>query len=336
MVLKKMILELLSKNTKFKEVMEMGEKIKTNITTKKVSLSDVLLQVNNGEIKIKDQILLKGFLSKYACIEEPITYTSSKFLHSHDNVFNNEIHSMPVTCSTTFVGDNCLLFLYENNQKPFEFNAGLNNKVTNKNKFIPIIVSKEDYYSFMEKNVELICVCKPMDTSTAMEYFNYRTEEFTEIVRYFADERYEKIPWIYLEALEIHEVKTDDLSELKATFSIEYEMELNGSRDYCLDKIYDSIEEMFGFVFKKLKLYDSNGSGVYCFVTKNNDIQLFMKDHYISFCITVDLLNMQEYSDAIEKLTKCCKDFKNKTKGIKGMKVNYISDERKLRFFELD
>lgn len=338
----KMANELLEKSDKYAKTKGIYETSK-NMKIKKVYLNEILDKLNNQELKMFDEIEVSGFLSKYACLCELNTFLPKKAVATNTQIVNNEkrncfeikSNSIPiVNIEDDNISDKEIMFLYQSDN-PFDFkNDGLELIVDMNNQFIPIIVDKNIFYDYMEKNVNLICEIIPMDISLVEKYFNYQSMNYRKLAKLFINTDFEKYPFIVLKSSKFIKEELDNEninSKQKIQFAVEYQLHLNDSYPDTEQLIERAIIKAFGkypYSLKTMPIKNDMGKIILSHMRKEK-IQIASIDNYIGFYIETNLNDIQMYKQDIQYLKEKCNLFKKEIRGMKKIELIFISDYRK-------
>lgn len=239
-----------------------------NILAPKVNLDEVFKKVNNNEIKLGEEILVKGFLSPYAPVIEPTTYSEVINILHEKRVGNKVVGDRklevkgfaPVVSKVTKDSESIgYLYLIDENHSPFEFKSP--NKrdlvVSSWNRYIPVSMSTEVLHQLSNKIVTLSCQVKIFNHKKARELFDFKTNEFSQLITLFYDDFALPTQSIYLAYLNCESSKEHNYKELKVSYGVEVEIT---SDRLTNEELKENIKKVFYEVSKAKDLFYTNNN----------------------------------------------------------------------------
>ncbi|MGU8452284.1 hypothetical protein [Clostridium perfringens] len=314
----KMIVEVLSLFEKGEKIMKFGSIYRKN-TMKDIDLKDILKEVDSQNLYLGESFKIKGFLSKYATVEEPKTYFMQSYklgkiyLEEKGGEFCRSAELKIKPCSMPVVKfkpienkeqeNKIIAFIYSPHAKErflLEINEGKTLKVKEENKFIPIILNEDLIYNLSNKEVEMIVKAKAINFKIAEEVYSYKTESFNEIKDYFYNIYNENIVSIILECVELLDEHKVDVKDEVYCFGIEYKVTSKFIKYDELCRRLDNILNKFCFNWD-LKGFVHDGIEVVSKIS-HTDIQMNICGQYVGFYMPIKINDRKNYKHSLEKL----------------------------------
>lgn len=342
----KVMQDLLSLSEKGEKIMEIKDLYKKN-TMESLKLNSILEKIDSQQLYVGEAFKVKGFLSKYAPVVEPKTYFIQSYklgkiiLKEEDGkVFRSaELNvrpcSLPVSKFTSEQEDKTIAFIYSyNGEERFSLQViddGINLKVKDDNKFIPIILSENLMYNLSNKEVEMIVKAKAINFKVAEEVYSYRTESFNEIKDYFYNIYNENVVSIILECVEVLDEKKVDVKDELYCFGVEYKVTSDTIK-------YEELCRKLNSTLNKFSVqWDCNSFGHektdIQSKLSHTDIQMNVCKEYVGFYMSIKINDNKDYKRSLEKLKSLVSRVKTRMGDNFIWKITFISDYMKEELF---
>lgn len=342
------IKEILSLSENGEKIMKAKTILIDKAKTKEIDLMEILDKVNNRELEVGEVIKVKGFLSRYAPIIEPETYHNQVYKFTSKKEFNKRTKlfevvdyisvlecSPPVMCSN-FSDNNIVAYLYLNEDKDmfnFESKDGKTLSVNDKNKYIPIVLSLEDYSRLIGNFIEIECVINVIKFND--KNFLFLTDGYDEIISLFHDKWNENVDTIFLKLKSINKIiKNDKFECLNINFAVEYSFESNVlDSDELIDMVNIALSKIK--IERKLKALGQRMAkkNISCLLSKD-DIYVNMYNNKVGFYTVLDIKNSDQYKNKLKKLQTRINKFIGELDYRIKSSITFISDIRKIEIFD--
>lgn len=280
---------------------------------KEIELNKVFEKINSHEIKAGEEIVVKGFLSPYAPIIEPETY-SELINILHEKRIGNKILGdteinvkpyAPVVSKIIMEEGRALGFLYfvdSPKKSPFAYRS-LNKKdliISSWNQYIPVSMSLEDLNNLSNKFVTLSCCVNIFNHKKAKDIFKFETEEFRQLTSLFYDDFAISVQSLYLNYVSCESFVEHKYPELKVSYGIEISIQ----SDFLDEKeINVEVERIFDIVSKNrynFRIAD-NKRGVHQSVISGG-LTINWIDNQIGVYRELDMLNSGRHRKQLSEL----------------------------------
>lgn len=243
--------------------------------------------------------------------------------------------SLPVSKFTSEQEDKTIAFIYSyNGEERFSLQViddGINLKVKDDNKFIPIILSENLMYNLSNKEVEMIVKAKAINFKVAEEVYSYRTESFNEIKDYFYNIYNENVVSIILECVEVLDEKKVDVKDELYCFGVEYKVTSDTIK-------YEELCRKLNSTLNKFSVqWDCNSFGHektdIQSKLSHTDIQMNVCKEYVGFYMSIKINDNKDYKRSLEKLKSLVSRVKTRMGDNFIWKITFISDYMKEELF---
>ncbi|CEP45782.1 Uncharacterised protein [[Clostridium] sordellii] len=343
MINMKTIKQLVSLSEKGEKIME-GISIVSDNTIKEVNILELLEKLDTREIPIDKNIIVSGFLSKYAPIYEPDTYYNQAYkisdvkeegIDEYGQYFTLrdlivEPVSPPVTRVDIQSGLNIAYLYIRGAEKPFILNTSKDEeglKVENENKYIPILLEQKDFINLTEREVKIKCSINVINYKEVSKLLGFRNEEFRELYSLFYDMYNENVDCITLNLEDIIEVEDIKLDTLEIIYGVEYncipkKLDEKNLKNYIINNINKIINTDSGF---KLNNRELDGRKIKAFLVKE-DIVVNINESKVGFYCKIDMKNRNNMRMKKRELKKFIDKFKYSMKNELDYEISFISD----------
>lgn len=305
---------------------------------KEVSILDLLELLDIREIPTNKNIVINGFLSKYAPIYEPDTYFTKSYKIS-DIIENGltkrdivvESLSPPVTRLDTKNGLNIAYLYMKGADNPFILSNsedGKNLKVEDKNKYIPIILEQKDLIDLAEKEVRIECSINVIDYKEISELLKFRNEEFRDIYSLFYDMYNDNVYCITLTLENVEKVKDIEFNKLEMVYAVEYNFTLKKIEEIILEKyLISSVNKIINSDCGwEINIQELDGREIKSFLGKD-EISININKSKVGFYCKLDIKNRNNIRMKKRELKKLIDKFKSLIKKELDYEITFISDE---------
>ena len=294
------------------------------VTVKEYPLSEIKQQIRNKVIGPGDRIRVKGYLSCFAPICEPDTFVPKMITYDRKH---DEVHV--VSCSPVVRNlqseEYGVAFLYPQQEGRFEYeleNSAERLQITDKNRFIPVVMRKQEYRKFSEKQVEDICVCDPKDE------FIFKTREFRKVNDWFTDLY---IPQYSAYCLKAQSILPDNNGDRKDPVIVPYAIEYQVS---CKDEEIDLFEELHTALVKafvnensRYKIWHMGEESHDFILAEDPGLKIVYKfDGKVGFYQNIDITDTLIYEQQMMLLEERLLQFKDHLHASIHLDLVYLSD----------
>lgn len=184
------ILKITTRGTKVATTVEKAMDIKEVILKREYSIKDIMNALNTRTLMVYEEIYVTGFLSRSGCLGIPETYYDEKRQFDSVNIRygknGKKTKEMTMNVKQNLLPsfypeqseNQCIAFLYLNKDDRFKVQKNSEAKmyITDSQRYIPVIMSKKDYYQYVDNYIEMKCCCVPLEEDIIDESDNLLNE----------------------------------------------------------------------------------------------------------------------------------------------------------------
>ncbi|WP_416327953.1 hypothetical protein [[Clostridium] innocuum] len=300
------------------------------VTVKEYPLSEIKQQIRNKVIGPGDRIRVKGYLSCFAPICEPDTFVPKMITYDrkHDEV---HVVSCPPVVRNLRSEEYAVAFLYPQQGGRYEYeleDSAERLQITDKNRFIPVVLKKQEYRKFSEKQVEMICSIEDISTCDPKNEFIFKTREFRKVIDWFTDLY---IPQYSAYCLKAQSILPDNNGDRKDSVIVPYAIEYQVS---CNDEEIDLFEELYTALVKALvnensryKIWHMGEESHDFILAEDPSLKIVYKfDGKVGFYQNIDITDTLIYEQQMTLLEERLLQFKDHLHASIHLDLVYLSD----------
>ena len=300
------------------------------VTVKEYPLSEIKQQIRNKVIGPGDRIRVKGYLSCFAPICEPDTFVPKMITYDRKH---DEVHV--VSCSPVVRNlqseEYGVAFLYPQQEGRFEYeleNSAERLQITDKNRFIPVVMRKQEYRKFSEKQIEMICSIEDICVCDPKDEFIFKTREFRKVNDWFTDLY---IPQYSAYCLKAQSILPDNNGDRKDPVIVPYAIEYQVS---CKDEEIDLFEELHTALVKafvnensRYKIWHMGEESHDFILAEDPGLKIVYKfDGKVGFYQNIDITDTLIYEQQMMLLEERLLQFKDHLHASIHLDLVYLSD----------
>lgn len=339
------LIQILLENSKYQKGIEKMEKIKEEISLKEYSMDTLMKCLNSNDLKPYVYFEISGYLSSSACLEIPLTYHPEKRsilgikqIYENGKIINEfqmEVskNNLPL-CIPKKQDESRMGFLYLdcNNRYEIDRDSSFKPIITEKQKFIPVLLGNENYYYCIDSEVKLKCFVLPLDDILDNQISLIDEEEYKSVMSYFYNLYASKVNLYVLICNEIiSTVKKNKVNEI-VNFIVEYEILGNVSSREITESLGKFHHERYRDIqLTSFKVKNDNKRTIFL---SRNGIFISVNKRNVGFSMDIDLNDNEKYMNKIKELESYISGIFYKLKW--QTELTFISDFRKEKIFNQD
>ena len=222
-------------------------------------------------------------------------------------------------------------FLYPQQEGRFEYeleNSAERLQITDKNRFIPVVMRKQEYRKFSEKQVEMICSIEDICVCDPKDEFIFKTREFRKVNDWFTDLY---IPQYSAYCLKAQSILPDNNGDRKDPVIVPYAIEYQVS---CKDEEIDLFEELHTALVKafvnensRYKIWHMGEESHDFILAEDPGLKIVYKfDGKVGFYQNIDIRDTLIYEQQMMLLEERLLQFKDHLHASIHLDLVYLSD----------
>ena len=337
------ILKITTRGTNVATTVEKAMDIKEVILKREYSIKDIMNALNTRTLMVYEEIYVTGFLSRSGCLGIPETYYDEKRQFDSVNIRygknGKKTKEMTMNVKQNLLPsfypeqseNQCIAFLYLNKDDRFKVQKNSEAKmyITDSQRYIPVIMSKKDYYQYVDNYIEMKCCCVPLEEDIIDESDNLLNE--ITLYSLFYDMYQPYVTCFALDMIECHIIpNSEDINEndYVEQFCVEYEFNRNISNRMLTEYVNEFLN------YKELNgLPKSFQVGNVTLLLTNTSLSINVSKKKVGFYLDMNLNDPTEYKSRIIFLKKTITNFFKKAR--EPHELSFITDERRVRLFDL-
>ena len=222
-------------------------------------------------------------------------------------------------------------FLYPQQEGRFEYeleNSAERFQITDKNRFIPVVMRKQEYRKYSEKQVEMICSIEDICVCDPKDEFIFKTREFRKVNDWFTDLY---IPQYSAYCLKAQSILPDNNGDRKDPVIVPYAIEYQVS---CKDEEIDLFEELHTALVKafvnensRYKIWHMGEESHDFILAEDPGLKIVYKfDGKVGFYQNIDITDTLIYEQQMMLLEERLLQFKDHLHASIHLDLVYLSD----------